>query len=203
MYYSTTAGKTATATATFVNSDISIDLSQTAAKYGDEITVTVTYPDGNRNSKTKESFNIQYEYTTLTGTSATAPLTLTETDENTGVFTGKVTIGATFSPKPGTKVTFKAVDNTHISTTQAMTEWLTPKTVSATLNIQTHTGVLTVSATEIGPGAQFKITVKDPDLNTNIYARDSVTVRVKSTSDPTGIPAVSYTHLTLPTNREV
>jgi hypothetical protein len=188
VYYSPTAGKTATATATFVNSDISLALSQTTAKYGDKVTVTVTYPDANLDSRRKDSFTIKYDYTNLQGTLVTGQtLTLTETDVNTGVFTGSVTIGDTFSPKPGTKVTFKATDNTPITTTPSMPVWLPAKTVSAEATILTHTGVLTVTATEIGPGSQFKITLKDPDLNTNIYAADTATVRVRSTSDPTGI----------------
>jgi hypothetical protein len=188
VYYSSAADKTAAATATFVNSDISIALSQSTAKYGDNVTVTVTYPDANLDSKTKESFTITYDYTNPAGTSITnVPLTLTETGPNTGIFTATVTIGDLFQPKPGTKVTFKAADFTPITTTPTMTSWLPAKSVSAELNILTYTGVLTVTATEIGPGSQFKITLKDPDLNTNIYAADTAIVRIKSTSDTIGI----------------
>jgi hypothetical protein len=180
LYVDPASGKNITATATLVATDASITTDKTVVKAGDTLTITVVDPDWNFDSKSKDSnLIVKYEYTDNTGASQSGTWSLTETDVNTATFTKTITIGSDIKVKPGTTITFKYNDSSPSYITAASGYPSTPVTRTATVKVASFTGTLSIDKTEYGLGSKMIITVNDPDLNTDITSKQSVTVTLR------------------------
>jgi plastocyanin len=180
LYVDPASGKNITATATLVATDASISTDKTEVKAGDTLTITVVDPDWNFDTKTKDfGVIVKYEYTDNTGASQSGTWSLTETDVNTATFTKTITIGSDIKVKPGTTIKFTYNDYTPSYITAASGYPTTPVTRTATVKVASFTGTLSIDKTEYGLGSKMIITVNDPDLNTDITSKQSVTVTLR------------------------
>ncbi|MCS7116758.1 MAG: hypothetical protein NZ896_04720, partial [Nitrososphaerales archaeon] len=205
VYYDETAGKTVDKEVIFQNSDTLISVDKAIARYGETFKVTVNDPDRNLDSEKRENDTVKVYvvWTDRVGANATAiSKDAEETGPNTGVFVAEFKVGETvggvsFRPKPGSNLEIRVFDRTPIGLTPAKVAWPTDWTEwsrrVALVRVPSHTGTLTLSATEIGPGGIITITLRDPDENVDIATKDVIdgrggrgSIRVKTDSDPMG-----------------
>ncbi|MEM3941423.1 MAG: hypothetical protein QW829_00890, partial [Candidatus Bathyarchaeia archaeon] len=171
-------------TATLTVTDASISVSKTSVKAGDTLTITVTDPDRNFDSKAIDILYVRYRYTDPTGQVQQGTWALSESGVNTATFTYTLTVGSSIKVKPGTTITLTYDDYTPSYITASSGYPATPVTRTATVAILTHTGTLTIDKAEYGLGSQMFITVNDPDLNTDITARERVYVTLRIAGQP-------------------
>ena len=178
-----------TATGQLTVSDGSLVVNTTSVIPGDVIQVTLTDPDLNTYSGTAETWAtapnaVTFDYTNPDGNAVTTGvvLSVTETDVNTGIFTGTVTIdtagfvaNTSIAVKPGSTITFKYNDWTPSSVTSSLPNFpTTPTTYTKTVTVLSHTGTISLDKSQYGLGAIMTITVVDPDLNYDVTAKETV-----------------------------
>jgi hypothetical protein len=179
--------KNITATATFVASEASVTTDKSVVNVGDNFTVMVLDQDNNFDSKTAESVTIGYEYTPVGATSTTkGTWTLTESDVNTANFNKTITIGDTLKVEPGTTITLTFNDSTpgYITASGGYPATDKPDQITATVKVASHTGTVYADKSEYGIGSQMTVTVVDPDLNTDIYTKETVDVLLRASGYP-------------------
>jgi hypothetical protein len=131
------------------------------------VRVRITDPDANVNPYAKDVIPggsvtcTLYNYTGGTETYTCTPDVLTETDVNTGVFEGKVTVG----PIPDTKMI-----NGRIS--------ITYKGKTAEARFTVTSASLSVNVTTVKYGDYIKVTVVDPDANLDSKTAEEVSVTI-------------------------
>jgi hypothetical protein len=179
LYTDPASGNNVTATAIFRATDAMISVDKTTVKAGDKLTITVRDADKNLDSGAPDKVTVFYEYTGTDGSTNKGNWSLTETDVNTGVFTLSKTIGSDIKVKPGSTITFTYYDPTPSYITAAAGYPSDPVEYTASAKVATFTGELKIDKTEYGLGSKMKITVTDPDLNTDITAIDSATVTLR------------------------
>jgi len=184
LYYDLASASNLTATCYFQPTDASITTDKSAVVAGDSLTITVSDPDGNRDSKAAENVSVGVSYTDPAGNSQTPTWYLTETDVNTGVFTKTITIGKDIYVKPGTTITFTYNDPTPSYMTAASGYPSTPVQYTAKVTATSHTGTVSTDKAEYGLGSKMVVTVVDPDLNTDIYSKQTVNVIIRISGFP-------------------
>jgi len=185
LYTDPASGNNVTATAIFRATDAMISVDKTTVKAGDKLTITVRDADKNLDSGAADKVTVFYEYTGTDGSTIQGNWNLTETDVNTGVFTLSKTIGSDIKVKPGSTITFTYYDPTPSYITAAADYPSDPVEYTASAKVATFTGELKIDKTEYGLGSKMKITVTDPDLNTDITSIDhaTVTLRIEGVGD--------------------
>ena len=178
------SGKNITATSYFKATDASISVDKSTATFGDKLTITVVDPDANRDSKSAESVTVLCSFTNLTGSDDSKSFTLDETDVNTGTFQATITLGKDLYVKPGTTMTFSYDDGTPSYITAATGFPSTAVEKDFDVNMASSTGKVYTDKAEYGYGSKMVITVVDPDLNTDIYSKQSVDVIVRISGQP-------------------
>ncbi|MEM2430276.1 MAG: hypothetical protein QW779_07095, partial [Nitrososphaerales archaeon] len=205
VYYDKTVGETVEKEVIFQNHDTVISVDRATAGYGEIFKVTVNDPDRNLDSERKENNTVRVYvvWTNREGGNATAVYKdAKETERNSGIFVadfkvGDVIAGINFRPKPGSNLEIRVFDKTPIGLTPSTAAWPADWTEwsrrVANVKVPSHTGSLTLSATEIGPGGKIIITLVDPDENSDIASKDIVdgrggrgSIRVKTDSYPEG-----------------
>ncbi len=189
-YKDASLGITVTATASFRLNDVSISVDKSSVSYGQSFTVTITDNDNNLDSLAYDIVMYTLSYTSLGGASTTENLYAVETGANTGTFVDVLVVGTDFSPKIGNIIMASFTDDTPITAapTDQNLPWPAPKTVTAILSTSTQTGELTISPwPEFGPGTKVNITIFDFDLNTNIFAKETVQISIKTNTVPNGM----------------
>ena len=134
-------------------------------KYGDTLTIEITDPDKNLDSESIDSVSVDVGGTTYTAD---------ETDANSGVFKLELTVaqdGDIYIP-PADELKIKYTDE-KTAASSAQVGFL-EDTLSATVKMKSHTGILTTDKTEYGPSATISINVTDPDLNKRVSAKDTL-----------------------------
>ncbi len=179
MYSDPSANKLVNATATISNTDASITANVTSATAGTAIKFTINDPDANRDGTTAEDLDATVEYTPAGAKSATTTTwTFKETDKSTGVFEYTITLQKDFKVEPGTTIKVTHVDTTPSFVTNQMASY-TNQSYSCTVSVPSYTGSITTDKDEYGPFTKITIRVTDPDLNTDITAKDPVDISYK------------------------
>ncbi|RLG05357.1 MAG: hypothetical protein DRN61_00850 [Thaumarchaeota archaeon] len=188
--------KSVTASVKAYTGEISLDASE--YKISDTATVTLVEPDLNLDSTSKDVITAAsgtVKVTSSVDDTVGTGIKMTETGENTGVFEGtfKFVFGATVAgDTPKINVSSGPQDIT-VKYADACSSTGSAVTVSATASFVTHTGTIELDRSSYGPNMVAKVTVTDPDLNTNPSAQDRIDrstnrVTVQSTVDgPRGI----------------
>jgi hypothetical protein len=181
-YPDPSTGENVTDTGYFRATDGSITTNATSVQAGDTIAVTLTDADLNTYYGTRETPRVTFTYTNPDGNDvANLVLTPEETGANTGVFTKTVDIGkpfianTTITPEPGSTITFTYQDWTPSTVTSALTTFPTTATsYTKSVTMTSFTGTVTLDKSEYGLGANVTVTVVDPDLNSDVTARQNV-----------------------------
>jgi len=150
--------------------DSSLEVSATAVKFGDAITIKVKDPDANYRTYAKDSVKVML-------LPMSVPIILSETGVNTGEFA--LTLGVSwddvnFRVEPGTTITVRYVDDTPIMSPTAASWREVP--YAAVFRIATFDGELIVPTAEegyVGALEEFDVVVKDLDLNRYVGRADN------------------------------
>jgi len=122
-------------------------------------TITIKDPDANVDSLLRDDVTV-----TIVVGATPNPITMTETGPNTGVFTLTVRasdVGAT----PASRIMVRYQERTPVLSPTASTFDGTEYYITATVNVISHSGTVTVPKNWIGPYEIMKVNVTDPDLN--------------------------------------
>ncbi|MEM2080548.1 MAG: hypothetical protein QW104_07700, partial [Nitrososphaerota archaeon] len=179
-YWDSSANKWVNATATISNTDASITANVSSATAGTAVKFTINDPDANRDGSTAENLpGVSVEYTPVGSTSTTTTTwTFKETGKSTGVFEYTITLGKDFFAAPGSTIKVTYVDTTPSFITNEMSSY-SSQSYSFTVEVPSFSGSITTDKDEYGPFTQITVRVVDPDLNTDITAKDSLTISYK------------------------
>jgi hypothetical protein len=179
MYTDSSANKLVNATADIKNTDASLAANVTSASPGTAIKFTLNDPDANRDPTTPETPSVSVEYTPAGSTSTTTTTwNFAETDKSTGVFTYTVTIGKDLLVAPGSTIKLTYVDTTPSFITNQMSSY-SNQSYTVTVSVPSFSGSITTDKDEYGPFTNITVRVVDPDLNTDITTKNSVTISYK------------------------
>ncbi|MEM2196989.1 MAG: hypothetical protein QW290_07910 [Sulfolobales archaeon] len=158
--------------------DSDIEVTPTAIKWGDTITIKVKDPDANVDTKDKDSVTVGIIY----GTTVVKNVTLVETDVNSNEFVGKVRVSwddPNFKNiPPGTILKVRYTDGTPIMSPTA-SSWREVPYV-ATFKVISTDGALTVTTAEAGYLGVLeelkgdKVKVVDIDMNRKVLIAETL-----------------------------
>jgi hypothetical protein len=170
-YFDPASQSNISATCSFRLTDASLSVDKSAVRVGETFTITVNDPDANVDSGSKDNVYVGYKYTLPDGSEDSNKWELTETGVNTGVFTLSKMVGYDIYVQPGTTISLNYNDTTP-STSTYQAGYSTIK-YTASVSVPSTTGSVTTDKTEYGIGSKMVVTVTDPDLNTDIYKKES------------------------------
>jgi len=170
-YFDPASQSNISATCSFRLTDASLSVDKSAVRVGETFTITVNDPDANVDSGSKDKVYVGYKYTLPDGSEKSDKWELTETGVNTGVFTLSQMVGYDIYVQPGTTISLNYNDTTP-STSTYQAGYSTIK-YTASVSVPSTTGSVITDKTEYGIGSKMVVTVTDPDLNTDIYKKES------------------------------
>ncbi len=187
------------AQASITNTTATLEIDETSVNtYGDQINITVTDLDQNSDANSADTITVNIRSTT---SDTTQLLTLTETDIATGIFTGYLTTNLSTTASTSNtstasttlelavqsgdtiEVTYsdtKNVSNSTVTLSKLATATQTTATIDVPANVETS-GTITINVTELDGGYD-----SNDDLTSTAIARDTLDIKVFSTSDGIG-----------------
>ena len=152
---------------------------QNDCKDGQTIEVTVTDADANVNPNRKDEVDVEV---ISSSDSSGITVKLKETGLDTGVFKGTFTIT---SEDTADKIKAIAGDKVRITYEDESTSPATK--VTKDIEVKNFDATVTLDKESYTLGSQVKVTVSDPEANRYYNAKDTLTVTVKTDSDPVGV----------------
>ena len=143
-----------------------------------EIKVTVTDFDANADPEAKDSVEVMIQL--WDGTFMSGSVTLEETDDNTGMFEGSIDISSIGKPEDIIGKSVRVVYRDLCSADG------TPLTIFVTVGFTSWDPVMGTDKGAYNIGEKVVMFVYDPDANLDPDVKETITVRVTSTSDIVG-----------------
>ena len=178
---------TLTTTATVLAHTGSIELNKTAFNLADTVEVTVVDPDLNVSATIPDTNTTLVTLKSSTDTTTVPAVTLTETGADTGIFVGTFKTSSVSGSSAAGIIQVADGDGVSVTYADAANVSGSSATATATGIAAEKVAVITLDAATYALGSSVKISMDEIDANTSAVAVNTVSVSVRSTSDPVGI----------------